>query len=792
MKKAVFFFVFTLLITSCANEAKRELIHYPKTDAIVGLASPIQLQPDSMYFLISEYFVTNRPDSLLVPSEIKLRTHGDTAWIIGNIDNPMADLKAFVDQTRYDIPLKSSTKLPVIFQFDAKGISYKNVALKGDFNAWNPGNTPLVFKDNRWRTTLMLESGNYQYLIVADGNEMLDPGKTEKMDNGMGGFNSLLTVDGEDPEKLPYLITDGFDNGIVKIGTTQQPRRVLAYWQNRLLGGKSISLKENILSIALPLEADSMQRSYLRVWVFNDEGVSNDIFVPLENGKPLTKTTMIERTDKNALMMYFMMIDRFSDGDPNNDFPVNDPEINPKANYFGGDMQGILNKINDGYFDSLGVNTVWMSPITLNPEGAYGLYPNPKTKFSGYHGYWPIRSTVVDYRYGSMDLLKEIVKTAHEHDMNVLLDYVANHVHEEHPIFKEHPDWVTNLYLPDGTLNTERWDDHRLTTWFDVFMPTLDLSRPEVVEPMTDSALFWLQEAGIDGFRHDATKHVPEIFWETLTRKIKTEIIIPEGRSVYQIGETYGSKGLINSYIGTGKLDAQFDFNVYDDAIATFARPEVPFDRLQNGLAESFDIYGYHNLMGYITGNQDRARFISYASGDLKFDEDTKLAGWTRDIEISDSTAYDKLASLMAFITTIPGVPVIYYGDEYGVPGGNDPDNRRWMKFTGLDKRELALRNTVSKLFKTRKKFPTLIYGDTRFILTKANQWAYLRSWFGEHALVVFNKSTEMLTMKITLPNDVAGNAKPVINETRTIIKNGQVIEIELPPNSFEIIIIKP
>jgi len=74
--------------------------------------------------------------------------------------------------------------------------------------------------------------------------------------------------------------------------------------------------------------------------------------------------------------------------------------------------------------------------------------------------------------------------------MNVLLDYVAHHVHKEHPIYKLHPDWVTPLYLPDGTLNTERWDDHRLTTWFDTFMPTLDLGRPEIANYMVDSALF--------------------------------------------------------------------------------------------------------------------------------------------------------------------------------------------------------------------------------------------------------------------------------------------------------------
>lgn len=791
MKKIGIILSLAVIFSACGKKVTRRAVNYPTTDAIVGLASPIQLEPEVTYFLASEYFVPNPPDSMVASEDLIIEQVGDTVFLIGFVKAPMTVLKAYLNGSQYDIPIKKSKKIAYQFAFDPKGKSYNSVALKGEFNAWNPTNSPLRFNGSIWKTTLMIPPGVYQYLIVVDGQELLDENNSEKQDNGAGGFNSLLQLPDSDPQKLPFLIPNGYKKGKVRISTTHEPKRVLAFWQNRLLSGNAMHYKKGKINIALPFEADTMHRSYLRVWVYNEEGLSNDVFIPIENGKPIIESAQIERTDKNALMMYFMMVDRFADGDPENNFPVNDPEINPKANYFGGDMQGILDNLNNGYFDSLGINTVWLSPITLNPEGAYGLYPNPLTKFSGYHGYWPIRSTVVDYRYGSMELLKEIVETAHQHEMNVLLDYVANHVHEEHPIYKEHPDWVTNLYLPDGSLNTERWDDHRLTTWFDVFLPTLDLSRTEVVEPMTDSAIFWLQEAGIDGFRHDATKHIPEIFWETLTRKVKTNVIIPKSRSIYQIGETYGSMGLINSYIGTGKLDGQFDFNVYDDAVAVFARPDFSFEQLQNRLESSLKVYGHHNLMGYITGNQDRSRFISYASGDVSFDEDAKLAGWTRNIEISDSTSYDKLGSLIAFITTIPGVPVIYYGDEYGVPGGNDPDNRRMMKFEHLDRREEALRNTVSKLFKTRKKYPALIYGETRFLLTEKDQWAYVRSWFGQHALVVFNKSDQAVNVPVVLPDDVEGKLKPVIVEGRKITKDEQLINIDLPPNSFEIIIVE-
>jgi cyclomaltodextrinase len=126
-------------------------------------------------------------------------------------------------------------------------------------------------------------------------------------------------------------------------------------------------------------------------------------------------------------------------------------------------------------------------------------------------------------------------------------------------------------------------------------------------------------------FGHDASKHIDLLFWRELTKKVKSNV----SRPIFQIGETYGSRELVNSYVSTGMLDGQFDFNVYDDAVQTFARDEVPFSRLANSITESISWFGDHNLMGYISGNQDRARFISYADGSVKFNEDAKLAGWT-------------------------------------------------------------------------------------------------------------------------------------------------------------------
>jgi len=614
--------------------------------------------------------------------------------------------------------------------------------------------------------------------LVVDGKEMLDPANPDSVSNGMGGWNSVISLPRAEKSALPRLTTESSSQLTITLKTSNATSGLFAYWENYRIQNHVAS--GNSLEIQIPPYAKDIERSHIRVWGYNEAGVSNDVLIPLHYGKVVDNTSVLSRKDKEANVLYFLMVDRFNNGNNENDKPINDPNIHPKANYYGGDLKGVTQKIEDGYFQSLGITTIWLSPISQNPESAYGKYPNPKTTFSGYHGYWPISSSRVDHRFGTDAELKELLAKAHERGMNVILDYVANHVHEEHPLYKQHKDWATPLYLPDGTMNTERWDDHRLTTWFDTFLPTLDLSRPEIVEPMTDSALFWLKSYDFDGFRHDATKHIPLLFWRELTKKTKSQVIVPQQKAVFQIGETYGSRELINSYINTGMLDGQFDFNVYDDAVQTFANPATSFDRLANSINESISYYGHHNLMGYITGNQDRARFISYADGSVRFDEDAKLAGWTRQIDVTDTTAYQKLNMLTAFMMSIPGLPVIYYGDEIGSPGGNDPDNRRMMRFEDVSIHENRSRAITTKLINQRRENLALIYGDFEIVESTHDLMIIKRAYFDEVMTIVFNKSSE--AKNIVLPITLNKEAIPIFGHK---LSNTM---LELPPYSFEFI----
>jgi len=542
------------------------------------------------------------------------------------------------------------------------------------------------------------------------------------------------------------LTTIGVEDDALIIDPSGKDPQFACFYQNRHIGddhlikGKDTPWYYFELNQLKPVIKD---RSYLRVYAWDDEGMLNDLLIPLEDGKPVQDADDLTRHDAHAQVLYSVLVDRFYDGNPANDAPLNRPDVDPRVDYQGGDLAGITAKIKDGFFDELGINTLWISPITQNPKDAWGQYHNPETKFSGYHGYWPIFNTKIDDRMGTDAELKELLATAHDHDINVILDYVANHMHINSPTLQAHPDWITDSILPDGRRNFELWDEARLTTWFDKHIPTLDLEREEVCDAMTDTALYWIENYDFDGFRHDACKHIPLNYWRMFTHKMKSRY--PD-RALWMIGETYGDNQLIGSYVKTGMLNAQFDFNIYHTAIDVLGKDESMM-RLAKTINESLASYGYHHTMGNISGNHDKTRFISLAGGAVRWDEDDKAAGWNRVIGVTadgdplkEAVAFKKALLLEVINMTIPGVPCIYQGDEYGQCGANDPDNRRMMRFAGYNENEKWFLEEMEDLIELRREEMPFIYGDYRELYCDDDVLVFSRSYMGETYTVGINK----------------------------------------------------
>ena len=620
---------------------------------------------------------------------------------------------------------------------------------------------PVLYGDtSRWPSKLWLSAEPLECI-----NLVGTPLVVREMDivNRDHSIHALTFIDKKGSFSIPVLPNKPVRQSLVSLGYEDDKLRVgffdtvanptfEAYVQNVLID-HSLWQEQEDGTWTLDLGAIREQlsafsgRAYLRVFAEDDVYLYNDLLLPLQDGQIVTDAKQLNRHDQQAQVLYSILIDRFYDGNTSNDWKMNSPEVLDIVDYQGGDIAGITQKISEGYFDKLGVNTLWISPITQNPWDAWGCYPFPNgnkydstksyTKFSGYHGYWPIYATQLDSRFATPEEFRTLLDTAHAHGINVVLDYVANHLHINSPTLQEHPDWHTDSILPDGRRNFELWDEARLTTWFDKHIPTLDLERTEVCEAMTDSALYWLDAYDLDGFRHDACKHIPEGYWRLLGQKIATRW---PGRPIWMIGETYGSPELIGSYVKTGMLNAQFDFNVYFTAREALCG-YTGLDQVMNNELTSLRTYGAHHTMGNISGNHDQIRFASIAGGAIDIRCHGKEEGWTREIGIGDAeTAYKRALLLEVLNMTLPGVPCIYQGDEYGEVGGNDPDNRHMMRFETLSLDERNMRNKVAELIHMRRNSMPLLYGDFIPLVSNPDEIIFQRVYLGEKITVIINR----------------------------------------------------
>ncbi|MBA4406772.1 hypothetical protein C0389_05805 [bacterium] len=680
----------------------------------------------------------------------------------------------------YSVPVRSRVQQKYKFTYKPEK-KYGKLTLFGSFNGWDRGNLPMKDEngDGVFETEVPLEPGRYEYKFWGDGTEIVDPNNPDKKPNGFGDFNSLFNVDVPNLGRFFLYVGDkkinpaqsefSFVYENEKDGSGITNDNIVALLNNTRVASKNITINKDRINFIFSRQK-LKGKNLLRVAVSKNGRATNIQSVNLIDGSPADNKSF----NWNDGIIYSLMIDRFNDGDKSINKPIKNDSLLAQANYLGGDFQGIINKLNEGYFDSLGVNTIWISPVNDNPDIAYKESPAPHRWYSGYHGYWPISSTDVEDQFGTMKKLKEIISLAHKHKIKVLLDFVANHVNELHPLFKQHPEWFGKVNLPDGRMNLRLWDEYRLTTWFEPYLPKFNfVGSKDVVEFMSSNAVWWLKETGADGFRQDAVKHMPNEFWRTLTQKIKKEIEVPMNISVYQIGETFGSYELISSYVNNGQLSAQFNFNLYDTALPIFLDKKMSFKSLDAEMKKSFLVYGENNVMGNIMDSHDKNRFMAFADDDLGLSQWSAIEeGWNNPPKVDNPANYNKAKLYYAYMNTIPGLPVIYYGSEFGMTGASDPDNRRMMRFGNeLSVYEKQMLSDVRSIVNIRKNHSALRHGDFLTLAADENIYAYIRSDMNERVLVVLNKNEAAQNIELELP------ALYKINSVRDLI-NKEILNV--------------
>ena len=654
------------------------------------------------------------------------------------------------------------------------------VFVAGSFNEWSDSATPMVNDAGKWSVVVALEPGKHIYKFVVDGAWIADPDNPDSEDDGYGGVNSVLWV--EDCGAPAAVVLKEHKTDSDK-GTFYA--RFEAVGANPIDKGQVSVTVDWTDSAQFTVSGDGKK---LEVEIDGLADGIHDVRVTVGEETFLLKVYIGLSTDWRETTLYFVMTDRFSNGDPANDAPVDG--VDWRTNYQGGDFKGVTDRIKDGYFDDLGVTALWLSWPVDNPDGGEdGSYPaehycgmNPKTapyagtKYTGYHGYWPSNLYETDEHFGTMAELKKTVSTAHAHGIRILLDFTANHVHSASPFFQDHKD-DNYFHFPAEICQDVGWDAKPVTCWFVDYLPDLNYSNPAAVNEVLDYAMFWAKETGSDGFRLDAVKHIEFEFIYKLRQRVKKELELT-GIDFYIVGETFtGDAGLIKSFLGPDKIHGQFDFPANMQILKGFAMREIGLDEMDNAVRDAKAVYG-DAVMSTFLGNHDIARFISLAGGQIScgiWDVVSNIAqGWHNPPDApGDVTAYKRLQLAFAYVMTVPGIPLIYYGDEFGMPGAGDPDNRRMMRFgnelSGNEKETLAF---LKKLGQARKEHPVLSAGAWSAALWSEGDFlAYARTSGDEKAVVLINigdseKSGELDVGGIGLDGpvtDVLGGGEVVV-----------------------------
>lgn len=526
---------------------------------------------------------------------------------------------------------------------------------------------------------------------------------------------------------------------------------------------------------------------------------------PFEISKPLTREGRFQGFTTDDVI-YFIMPDRFADGDSSNNNPAKSPGMYDRSKpryYHGGDFQGIIDHL--AYLKDLGVTAIWINPVYDNTDrlDEKEMYPEVeggrKRPTTPYHGYGAIDFYGVEEHYGTMAKLRELVDKAHAMGFKVIQDQIANHTSPYHPWVTDRPTptWFYGSVESHLSNNWQKWttmDPHatdatrrrNLEGWFIDILPDFNQDDEEVRRYLIQNTLWWVGMVGFDAIRMDTLPHVPRHFWRDWSAAIKREY-----PNVNILGELFDGDPALLAYFQKGRvghdgidpgIDTLYDFALHYAIRDVFARGES-VRKLAQVLAHDHLYPNPHVLVPFI-GVHDMQRFMAEKGATI---EGLKLA--------------------QTFVMTTRGSPLLYYGDELAMPGGGDPDNRRDFPggfpgdsrsaFTaaGRTPAENEVFNHLRHLARLRAELPALRRGTLMHVYDEEQQTVFARRLGDETVFVALNNDAKPATIKfklsavgldlsarLTMRHDFLGPGGPRAERVR-----GDEVELEMAPRSAAI-----
>lgn len=514
----------------------------------------------------------------------------------------------------------------------------------------------------------------------------------------------------------------------------------------------------------------------------------------------------------NGANLYFLLTDRFNNGDKSNDVNFDRSKKTGKLRGFeGGDLKGITQKIEEGYFDRLGINAIWMTPIV---EQIHGGTDEGTGITYGFHGYWTKDWTKIDPNYGTKEDLKALVETAHKHGIRILLDAVINHTG---PVTEKDPVW------PNEWVRTEpqcKYDNYENTITCTLVKNLPDIKTesneevalpPQLVEKWKKEGRYekevkeldeffkrtgypraprfyiikWLtdyiKEYGIDGYRVDTVKHTEENVWQEFKKesdyafadwKKNNPDKVLDNNPFYLVGEVY------NYGISGGK---NFNFgdkvvNYYDKAFNSLINFEFKWNAKQlsfEGLNKKYDSILDNALKAYGVLN-----YLSSHDDGQPFDP-------------SREKPYESANKLLLGL----GTSQVYYGDESArslvIEGTiGDATLRSFMNWDAIksDPKTKKVLAYWEKLGQFRKNHPAIGAGkhqmisETPYIFSRV----YSKNNFTDKVVIAAGISNGVKEISIGSIFNEGAKVKDAFSNTVLTVKNGKVV---IPENQSIILL---
>lgn len=622
---------------------------------------------------------------------------------------------------------------------------------------------PMTYNDTTKRFEYVksgLTNGKTHYRYKANGTYVVDAfnSNSEKYNNADYSYFEYYKLNATVTAAVMNKSFNYNENDVVKFKIEQDGS------DTKKLEVASASIDVSSLggSNAMPIEPE-LQAVTISATTDTALGIKTlPITVTDQYGNKFSTTVDVEITDRvkknendfdwDEAVVYFMMTDRFFDGnESNNTASGTDTYGDNPGLYHGGDFAGVTAKLD--YLQDLGVNTIWLTPIVENVKGVAvtdeGKEDVPYN--AAYHGYWASDFTKLNPTMGTTEEFKTMISEAHKRGMRIMVDIVVNHA--GYGTESTFADMLRDKSVSEGDIKS--WQSG---------LPDFATENADVRAKLVEWQTSWMKNYGVDYFRVDTVKHVDSTTWAAL--KNSTTEVNP---SFKMIGEYYGAGYASNgSTLGSGQMDADLDFD-FNDQATSFVSGNI--SSVEKFLSARNSALNNAYMTGQFLSSHDEDGFKASLMNGKKYTED-------------EATSAALVAATLQL--TAKGIPVIYYGEEVGLSGLNNypyQTNRYDMDFSKATKDNVTYQH-YKNLLSIRNAYTDVFARGSRKVVASSDEECYdvvSRSYGGTTLYVGMNIKDTAKEVKVPVSLAAGTEVKDLYSGATYTVGSDKTVAVTIP-----------